>query len=406
MDHYSRREFLTAAGALALALGDAGCAVPPANTPTLPPNQRCRLRELGFFRFASAPGPAPGTHNAITDVPGVRVGHTTLIQGDGPLVPGHGPVRTGVTAILPNGDVFRHPVRAAAFVFNGNGEMTGLLSVQRRGNLRTPILLTDTSNIGRVLSGAQAWMMRQYAEIGDTAPVPVPVVAETWAGFLHDAEGRHIQPEHIASALEQARGGPVAEGVVGGGTGMVCYEFKGGIGTSSRKLSAADGGFCVGILAQCNHGRRKQLRMDGVPVGLEIPDLMPVEGTLKAPPGPKKTKSIVLIGATDAPCSPLQLGRLCKRMALGLARTGSISMHGSGDLLLFFSTAKGGEAMPEPLWNDEQINPLLEAAVQGAEEAILNALCMANTVVGIQGNTVYGLPLDRLYDIFRKYGRV
>jgi D-aminopeptidase len=400
----SRRELLAgaAAAAIALPLGAAGCgagtqqgARAPARAAT--PGPRRRLREIGIV-IGTLP---TGRWNAITDVPGVRVGQVTRIEGQGALVPGRGPVRTGVTAILPAEDVYRAPVSAARFTLNGNGELTGLGRVDRRGVLEAPVLLTDTSNVGRVMNGAITWLLEAYPEIGDTAPVPVPVVGETWAAFLHDAEGRHLADEHVLAAFRAAASGPVAEGAVGGGTGMVAYGFKGGIGTASRRLPESHGGYTVGVLVQANHGGRKQLRIDGVPVGREISDLAPLEG--------RKSKSILLVGATDAPMTPAQLGQLCKRMAMGLARTGATSTHGSGDLLLFFSTglrARRGEALIEArIWNDEQIDVALQAAVEAAEEAVLNALCMAETMTGIDGNTAFALPLERLPAIFRKHGR-
>ncbi|MDI1442836.1 P1 family peptidase [Polyangium sp. 6x1] len=388
------RRALLAGGALAAI--SAGCSVLPAEAPRAPPERR-RLRDLGIAIGSLT----PGRWNAITDVPGVRVGHLTRIEGEGPLVPGRGPIRTGVTVIMPGDDVWRANVPAARFTLNGNGELTGVSTVDRRGLLETPIFLTDTSNIGRVMDGALAWMLDTYPEIGDSAPVPTPIVGETWAAFLHDAEGRHITEEHVREAISAARSGPVAEGAVGGGTGMLCYEFKGGIGTASRRLPAAMGNYTLGVLVQANHGRRAQLRIDGVPVGREITEGMPYEG--------RKSKSILIIGATDAPMTPVQLGRLAKRMALGLARTGAVSMHGSGDLLLFFSTGmrvrRGASSTVAPVWNDEHISVAHEAAVEATEEAVLNALVMARTMTGIDGNTAYALPLDRLPEIMRKYGR-
>lgn len=419
----SRRELLASAAsaALALPLGIAGCGAPsPSLHAPIAPGARPRLRDLGIV-IGTMP---TGRWNAITDVPGVRVGHVTRIEGEGPLVPGRGPIRTGVTAILPADDVVRAPVSAARFTLNGNGELTGLASVDRRGLLETPVLLTDTSNIGRVMNGAITWLLDTYPELGDTSPVPIPVVGETWAAFLHDAEGRHLTDEHVLAALRGASSGPVAEGAVGGGTGMMAYQFKGGIGTASRRLpatrrtakgepaaSAAQSApavadrpeqYTLGVLVQANHGGRAQLRIDGVPVGAEIQDLMPLEP-------PKKSKSILLVGATDAPLLPEQLGQLCKRMAIGLARTGATSTHGSGDLLLFFSTGARslrGEAVREAhIWNDERIDVFLKAAVEAAEEAILNALCAAQTMTGINGNTAYALPVERLPSIFREHGR-
>jgi D-aminopeptidase len=386
-----------ASAAIALPLATAGCgSAPLAKTPPVPSGRR-RLRDLGIVIGALPPGP----FNAITDVPGVRVGHVTRVEGSGALAPGRGPVRTGVTVVMPGDDVHRDSVAAARFTLNGNGELTGTGSVDRRGLLETPIFLTDTTSVGRVMDGAIDWLLETYPEIGDTAPVPVPVVGETWAGFLHDAEGRHLTGKDVRAAIAAAASGPVAEGGVGGGTGMLCYEFKGGIGTASRRLPRSHGGHTIGVLVQANHGRRAQLRIDGVPVGREIKDGMPLDR--------KKSKSILLVGATDAPMLPSQLGRLCKRMALGLARTGTVSQHGSGDLLLFFSTGlrvRRGAAMIEaPLWNDEHITIAHEAAIEAAEEAVLNALAMAETMSGKDGNTAFALPLERLPEIMKKYGR-
>jgi D-aminopeptidase len=285
---------------------------------------------------------------------------------------------------------------------NGNGEMTGMGSVDQRGLLQSPIFLTDTSNIGRVMNGAMTWFLQTYPEIGDALPAPVPVVAETWAGFLHDMAGRHLNDEHVLTAINNAQTGPVQEGAVGGGVGMVCYEFKGGIGTASRVLPERHGGYTIGVLVQTNHGGREQLTINGVPVGKEISDLQTVEG--------KKSKSILLIGATNAPMIPSQLQRLCKRMAFGLARTGALSSHSSGDLLLFFSTGvkvRREASMTEiEIFNDEWITRAHQAAMEAAEEAILNSLCMAETMTGIHGNTAYALPIERLPAIMRKYGRL
>jgi D-aminopeptidase len=285
---------------------------------------------------------------------------------------------------------------------NGNGEMTGLGSIDQRGLLQSPIFLTDTSNIGRVMNGAMTWFLQTYPEIGDTSPAPVPLVAETWAGFLHDVVGRHLNDEHVLAAIKNAQSGSVPEGAVGGGVGMVCYDFKGGIGTASRVLPERHGGYTIGVLVQANHGGREQLMINGVPVGKEISDLQRLEG--------KKSKSIILIGATNAPMIPAQLQRLCKRMAYGLARTGALSSHGSGDLLLFFSTGvkmKREASMTEiEIFNDEWISRAHQAAMEAAEEAILNSLCMAETTTGINGNTAFALPIERLPEIMKKYGRL
>ncbi len=395
----SRRALLggAASAALGLPLAALGCASSP--DPRAPQASwgRRRLRDLGIV-IGSLP---PGRWNAITDVPGVRVGHATRVEGEGALVPGRGPVRTGVTVIMPGDDVWHDNLAAARFTLNGNGELTGVGAVDRRGLLETPVFLTDTTSVGRVMDGAIDWLLETYPAIGDSAPVPVPVVGETWAGFLHDAEGRHLTGKDVRAAIAAAKSGPVPEGAVGGGTGMLCYEFKGGIGTASRRLPEEYGGHTLGVLVQANHGRRPQLRIDGVPVGQSIRDLMPQER--------KKSKSILMIGATDAPMIPAQLGRLCKRMALGLARTGAVSMHGSGDLLLFFSTGlrvkRGAPMIEAPLWNDEQINIAHEAAIEAAEEAVLNALTMAETMRGRDGNVAHALPLERLPEIMNRHGR-
>jgi len=302
----SRRRFLSQTLAAIVAL--------PA-TKFFQPLSRRRLRELGII-IGSLP---TGKWNAITDVPGVKVGHCTRIEGNGDLVVGRGPVRTGVTVVLPNEDIYHENLTAGRFVMNGNGEMTGMGSVDQRGLLQSPIFLTDTSNIGRVMNGAMSWFLQTYPEIGDAAPVPVPMVAETFADFLHDSAGRHLNDAHVLAAINSATSGAIQEGAVGGGTGMVCYDFKGGIGTASRVLPESQGGYTIGVLVQTNHGGRAQLMIDGVPVGREIQDLKCIEG--------KKSKSIILIGATNAPMIPAQLQRLCKRMAFGLARTGALSVR-------------------------------------------------------------------------------
>ena len=349
---------------------------------------RKRLRDLGIV-IGELP---PGKWNAITDVPGVRIGHRTRIEGES--------VRTGITVIFPNDDVFRNNVAAAHFIMNGNGEMTGVGAVDYSGLLESPIFLTDTSNIGRVMNGALSWFLQTYPQIGDTTPVPAPVVAETSAYFLHDSAGRHLRDEDVLAAITNAKGGPVAEGGVGGGTGMRCYQFKGGIGTASRVLPKSHGGYTIGVLVQANHGGREDLLINGVPVGREIRDFLPH--------APQKQKSIILIGATDAPMLPSQLQRLCKRMAAGLARTGSTFSHGSGDLLLFFSTGltapRDAEVVNFEIFNDEFIDTAHQAAIEAAEEAVLNALCMAETMTGINGNVAYALPIERLPEIMRKYG--
>ena len=344
--------------------------------------QRVRLRELGIVIGELATGP----HNAITDVGGVQVGHVTLIE-DG------GPVRTGVTAIVP-----RTPAFAADFTLNGNGELMGVGSMRRTGLLAGPVLFTNTSSVGAVYDGAVEWMLVRDPDLFKSDLQPAPIVGETWAAFLHDEVGRHVQPAHAAAALNAAHSGPVAEGCVGGGTGMRAYSFKAGIGTASRKIPGGDQFYTVGVLVQANFGRRPQLRVDGVPVGREITDLMPVRGG--------KSKSMLAAVATDAPLIPVQLQRVCKRVALGMARTGAISTHGSGDLVLAFSTASPTPRDALAMLADRWISGLFQGVVEATEEAILNALTAAYTMTGRAGNTIHALPLDRLVEVMRTHGRL
>ena len=280
----------------------------------------------------------PGKLNAITDVAGVEVGFTTLISGEGKLEVGKGPVRTGVTAIIPRGhDSLNDPVYAGTFSLNGNGEMTGTAWVEESGFLEGPVIITNTHSVGVARDAVIAWRLTHGAADKTGYWWSLPVVAETWDGWLNDINGFHVKPEDVAHALDSAKGGPVAEGSVGGGTGMICYEFKGGTGTASRVLEKKDGGYTVGALVQANCGRRPQLTIAGVPVGKEIP------GSVY----PKDNGSIIIVIATDAPLLPGQLKRLARRASLGLARTGSVSGNGSGDLFLAFSTANPGAANPE-----------------------------------------------------------
>jgi D-aminopeptidase len=388
---------------------------------------RKRIRDLGIVIGRMAPGP----NNAITDVQGVRVGQVTINRGSGKLVPGQGPVRTGVTAILPHGgDLWREKVPAATWVLNGTGEMTGSIWIDTQGALEVPILLTNTMNIGRVMDGVVAYMLKRYPDIGIGDDVVAPTVAECDDSTLNDARGRHVSPEDAVRAIESAREGPVAEGAVGAGTGMISYAFKGGIGTASRVLSKEEGGFTIGVLVNANMGRRHELLVAGVPVGREIADLMPAvngvgvagavvngvqvagargEAALRPPVG---DGSIIIVVATDAPLDHLKLRRLASKAALGLARTGTISHHGSGDIFLAFSTGNRVPHYPKPLTYtltvvpDDHLDPIFEAAEEATEEAILNALAMATTTVGRDGNTAYALPLDRLAAIMSKYGRM
>lgn len=360
---------------------------------------RVRARDLGIVIGTYASGPL----NAITDVSGVKVGHTTLISGEGPLKPGFGPVRTGVTVVIPRDDVWHQKVPAGSFVLNGTGEMTGLAWVSEAGFLEYPIALTNTLNVPRVANGLMTWMIGRYPEIGITDDTLTPVVAECDDGRLNDIQGRHVSEADVLSALNGAVSGPVKEGTVGAGTGMVSYGFKGGIGTASRKLSDKEGGYTVGILVNANHGRRPELMVAGVPVGRLYDAASSVAATAVLPG--QSEGSIIIIVATDAPLDARQLTRLAKRAALGLARTGSTARHGSGDFILAFSTANIIPHYPaDPTFSltqlaDAHINPVITATVEATEEAILNALTMATTVVGRDGYKVEAISLARLRDI-------
>jgi D-aminopeptidase len=363
------------------------------------PENRLRARDVGIV-IGTYPA---GRYNAITDVAGVRVGHVTLSRGEGKLKAGEGPVRTGVTAVLPHGgDLWNEKVCAAGHVLNGNGETTGLAWVNESGLLEIPIVLTNTLNVGRVSDGVVEYMLRRYPDIGIHDTTVLPVVGECDDGRLNDIRGRHVTQEDVVRALEEAKEGPVEEGAVGAGTGMVSYGFKGGIGTSSRLLPGEEGGYTVGVLVNANHSRRSHLMIDGVPVGREIPDLQFEEG----PEG-----SIIIVVATDAPLTSRQLARLCRRAQLGLARTGAISTHGSGDFIIAFSTAQRVPHRTKSLtlnikmMVDDRLNPLFQAVVEATEEAIVNALTMATTTVGRDGNRAHAIPLDRLREIMRKYGK-
>ena len=356
-----------------------------------------RARDLGV-PFDGTPGPL----NAITDVKGVEVGHTTLISGEGALKVGLGPVRTGVTAVLPRGKNSKDQVFAGWFTLNGNGEMTGTTWVEESGFLEGPVMITNTHSVGVVRDAVIAWRVKHGPPGEDSYWWSLPVVAETWDGYLNDVNGFHVKSEHVFHALDSAHSGPVEEGNVGGGTGMVCNEFKGGIGTASRVLNAKQGGFTVGVLVQCNYGRRDQLRIAGVPVGREIPE----QRTRKDDVG-----SIIVVVATDAPLIPTQLKRLAKRASLGLGRNGSYSGDGSGDIFIAFSTANPGAAETKDLHHltmlpNDQIDPLFLATVQATEEAVINAMIAAETMTGINNRTVIALPHDRLREVLKKYNRL
>jgi len=355
----------------------------------------------------------PGQFNAITDVPGVAVGHTTLISGEGKLQRGTGPVRTGVTAILPRGAGNPTPVFGGYFSQNGNGEMTGMAWLEESGFAESPILITNTHSVGLVRDTVIKWQLSEADKARRTMPLwSLPIVAETWDGFLNDINGFHVKEEHVFAALNGAKAGPVQEGAVGGGTGMICYGFKGGIGTSSRKLPDASGAFTVGVLVQCNCGRRPQLMIAGVPVGKEIPGQVPYASNLS--PAGTELGSIIIIVATDAPLLPNQLKRLAHRATMGLARTGSISGNGSGDLFLAFSTANESAAVQDvgsalkdaKMLPNEAMDPLFEATVEATEEAIVNAMVASDTMTGIDGHTAIGLPRDELVKVLQKYNRV
>lgn len=355
--------------------------------------QRARELDIVVGRYQ------PGRLNAITDVAGVKVGHRTVIRGEGRLRPGEGPVRTGVTVVIPREDVWHKKVPAGAFVLNGTGEMTGLAWVAESGFLEYPIALTNTLNVPRVANGVMSWMITQYPEIGISDDTLTPVVAECDDGRLNDIQGRHVSEQDVIAAIDGAFSGPVAEGSVGAGTGMISYGFKGGIGTSSRRLPEKEGGYIVGVLVNANHGRRAELVVGGVPVGQIYEAPQQLSETLSPGQG---EGSIIVVVATDAPLDSRQLTRLAKRAALGLARTGSTARHGSGDFMLAFSTANVIPHYPkEPTYTithlaDTHLNPLISATVEATEEAILNALTTATTVVGRDGHRVDAIDLDRL----------
>jgi L-aminopeptidase/D-esterase-like protein len=374
--------------------------------PALAPSQQSgqakpRARSLGIPLDGTS-----GKFNAITDVPGVEVGYTTLIAGEGNLVVGKGPVRTGVTAILPRGKQY-DPLFASCYALNGNGEMTGTIWIEESGFLESPILITNTHSVGIVRDAALAWERdnRYFEAFAREFWFSLPVVAETWDGFLNDVDGFHVKAEHVLAALNDAKSGPVAEGNVGGGTGMICHGFKGGTGTASRKLA---NGHTVGVLVQANHGGRRHFTVAGVPVGREITDLTPVYNA-RQPAG--RSGSIIVIVATDAPLLPHQLKRLARRVPLGIGRVGGLGGNTSGDIFLAFSTANSGAAKRKGvkdlkmLPNDE-IDPLFEATAQATEEAILNALVAAETMTGINGNKAFALPHDRLREVLKKYNRL
>jgi L-aminopeptidase/D-esterase-like protein len=365
----------------------------------------------------------PGKYNAITDVAGVEVGHTTLIEGSGKLEKGKGPVRTGVTAIFPAGKKYT-PVFANWHMLNGNGDMTGTHWITESGFLETPILITNTSSVGTVRDAALKWMdeHKYYDTSQGSFWYSYPVVAETWDGILNDINGFHVKPEHVWQAMEKASGGFVEEGAVGGGTGMVCLGFKGGIGTSSRVIDKKFGGYTVGVLVQSNFGVKSQLTIAGVPVGKELADTLNIkiydEPSAVNNPDSYREKnewseqgSIIVVVATDAPLLPHQLKRIAQRVSLGIGKVGGIGGNGSGDIFIAFSTAnkKSFSRTKEAtatLFSNDQMGALFNATIEVTEEAIINALVAGTTTKGINDNTVFGLPHDAVMKILRKYNRV
>lgn len=368
----------------------------------------------------------PGANNAITDVKGVEVGYVTLISGEGKLVVGRGPVRTGVTAILPRGRSGAGPVAAGTFVLNGNGEMTGTIWLQESGLLDGPVMITNTHSVGVVRDAVIAWRVNHHhADMEDSWSLPV--VAETYDGWLNDINGFHVKPEHVFKALESATGGPIAEGNVGGGTGMMCHGFKGGTGTASRKTEQ---GYTVGVLVQANHGSARRLTIAGVPVGAELMRWSAGSVGSGSPPAARsdslpgdvpgesvrqqtrRTSSIIIIIATDAPLVADQLRGLARRAALGVGRVGGLGEVSSGDIFLAFSTGnndiqvEGDVAKFRAVIDDQATNGLYEAVVEATEEAIINALVAAETMVGRDNHTVKALPHDRVREILKQYNRL
>jgi len=365
---------------------------------------KSRARDLGFH-FDGSPGPL----NAITDVSGVQVGHTTLIEGEGKLVQGKGPIRTGVTAILPRGDrSLDDPCFAGWSSLNGNGEMTGTTWVEESGFAEGPIMITNTHSVGIVRDAVISWRTSQGSADASGYWWSLPIVAETWDGFLNDINGFHVKEKHAHEAIRNAKGGPVEEGCVGGGTGMVCHSFKGGIGTASRVVTIKNQDYTLGVLVQANYGDRKNLTIAGVPVGKEITDLMPRDSYEKNHEG---DGSIIVVIATDAPLLAHQMKRLARRVPMGVGKVGGYGHDGSGDIFIAFSTANSNVAFSDGTVNVEMLpnglmSPLFEATVQAVEEAIVNTLVAAETMEGINNNKVWALPHDRLIQIMKKYNRI
>lgn len=359
-----------------------------------------RARDFGI-PFDGQPGP----NNAITDVAGVEVGYSTIVSGNGKLVVGEGPVRTGVTAILPRGKDSIEPVFAGWFALNGNGEMTGTTWIEESGFLESPILITNTHSVGIVRDTVIRWQVENGRML---QPWSLPVVAETYDGWLNDTSGFHVKTEHVYEALENTTTGPIEEGNVGGGTGMICYEFKGGTGTASRKLPESSGGYTVGVLVQANFGSRHQLQITGVPVGKHITENTPWTGGTDFD---NEQGSVIAVVATDAPLLPHQLKRIATRVSLGVARTGGRGENGSGDIFIAFSTANANAARPEDtlarvkMLPNDKISPLFSATILATEEAIINALVAAETMIGCDDHTVHEMPIDQVTDLLNRHKR-
>ena len=412
-----KRSFLPARHAVALCVGwllllmlvlviDTRAREPQRSPPVRSTSQKqaVRARDLGV-PFDGTPGPL----NAITDVAGVEVGYTTILRGEGKLVVGKGPVRTGVTAIIPRGhDSLNDPVYAGMFSLNGNGEMTGTHWIEESGFLEGPVVITNTHSVGVARDAVIAWRIKHGAADASGYWWSLPLVAETWDGWLNDTNGFHVKPEDVFHALDSAHGGAIEEGSVGGGTGMICYEFKGGNGTASRKIDIKVGkdkpaqSYTVGVFVQANFGRRALLMIAGVPVGKEIPGSVYKEDT----------GSCIAVVATDAPLLPNQLKRLARRVSIGLARTGTISGNGSGDLFIAFSTANRNSWAPDQVTHSVQtvpndlMDPIFTGVVEATEEAVVNALVDNQTMTGAGNHRVEALPHDRLYEILKKYNRL
>lgn len=356
-----------------------------------------RARDLGIPLDGT-----PGKFNAITDVNGVEVGYSTIIEGEGKNA-----VRTGVTVILPQGKKFGGRVFAGWYALNGNGEMTGTTWIEESGGLGSPVMITNTHSVGTVRDAVIEWGLKREVTDGYSGDFSLPVVGETYDGFLNDINGFHVKKEHVFEALDSAKSGAIAEGNVGGGTGMIAFNFKGGTGTASRKLDEKFGGYTVGVIVQANFGRRMMFSAAGVPVGMEIRDILPKPGKTDEGAG-----SIIVIVATDAPLLPHQLKRLAQRVSLGVGKVGGRGENSSGDIFLAFSTANVSELGKNSgisaltMLPNDQINPLFYAGVEATEEAILNAMVAAETMTGVNGNTVHALPHDRLKAAMKKYGRL